>query len=215
MGLLADIPALLTSRSGAPSRPVTSASAASISVWSVTSRRTARMVRPSAAACPIRSSALARSRTPATTAWPRRASSSARALPIPELAPVTRATGGILDWVKPAGPFDNIVQPQTAAVGVERLAGHVGGVIAGQKGGHGRDLVRVASAAQRRAGEEPIRGLGCSGHGLPRHLGQDRTRTNRVDPNTVRREGLGADVGQLPHGPPGPAARSEEHKAEL
>ena len=45
------------------------------------------------------------------------------------------------------GDGDHVVQDEASAVGVNRLPDDVGRVVAGEKGGHARDLRRLAAAA--------------------------------------------------------------------
>ena len=47
-----------------------------------------------------------------------------------------------------------VVQWQASAVGIDRLAGDVGRVVACEKHGDGRDLLRIAETAERRSRQD-------------------------------------------------------------
>src|SRR6516164_511375 len=86
----------------------------------------------------------------------------------------------ILDW-------HGVVERQPAAVGVDRLPGDIACLLRSEEDGNRRDLVGLADAPERRAGQYPAFGLLVGRHRFE-DVGHDRARADSVDADAVGRK---------------------------
>src|SRR5882724_12641783 len=92
---------------------------------------------------------------------------------------------------------DGVVQPQAAAVGIDRLSRDVGGVVAGEEGGDRCHLRGLAESADGGAGEDPARGRLVLEDGGARHIGQDGAGADGDGADAMGSQRHGHDFGQL------------------
>src|SRR5262249_33324165 len=80
-----------------------------------------------------------------------------------------------------------VVERQPGAVGVDRLPGDIACLLRSEEDGNRRDLVGLADAPERRAGQYPALGLLVGRHRFE-DVGHDRARADGVDADAVGRK---------------------------
>src|SRR3546814_3457877 len=74
---------------------------------------------------------------------------------------------------------NGVVEDEAAAIGVQDLAGHIGGILAGQKRGNAGNFLDLADAAERRSGQH-----------RPHRVGVAQKRCGRSEEHTSELQSL-------------------------